>query len=144
MVNKIVEAERAPKQERIVKGLNDVETNISAYGRLKTSLDTMKDMMYDFRRNNTFAARSSVSDNPETVSASADHQAVTGVYSIDVQQLAQSHKLVSDGLNPKAKFGEGQLVLSWVDAVRPLILNKAKVLCWILSAPLTAILPIQA
>lgn len=48
MVNKIVEAERAPKQERIVKGLNDVETNISAYGRLKTSLDTMKDMMYDF------------------------------------------------------------------------------------------------
>ncbi len=112
MVNKIVEAERAPKQERIVKGLNDVETNISAYGRLKTSLDTMKDMMYDFRRNNTFAARSSVSDNPETVSASADHQAVTGVYSIDVQQLAQSHKLVSDGLNPKAKFGEGQLVLS--------------------------------
>ncbi|CZF77147.1 flagellar filament capping protein FliD [Grimontia marina] len=112
MVSKIVEAERAPKQERIVRGLNDVETNISAYGRLKTSLDTMKDMMYDFRRNNTFAARSTVSNNPEAVSASADHQAVTGVYSIDVQQLAQSHKLVSDGLDSKADFGAGQITLS--------------------------------
>ncbi|KKD62149.1 flagellar hook protein [Grimontia sp. AD028] len=112
MVSKIVEAERAPKQERIVKGLNDVETNISAYGRLKTSLDTMKDLMYDFRRNNTFAARSTVSSNEEAVSASADHQAVTGVYSIDVQQLAQSHKLVSDGLDAKADFGAGQITLS--------------------------------
>lgn len=112
IVNKIVEAERSPKQERIVKGLNDVETNISAYGRLKTSLDTMKDLMYDFRRNNTFAARSTVSSNEEAVSASADHQAVTGVYSIDVQQLAQSHKLVSDGLDADTDFGAGQLTLS--------------------------------
>ncbi|WP_028024769.1 flagellar filament capping protein FliD [Enterovibrio calviensis] len=112
MVSKIVEAERAPKQERIAKNMNDVETNISAYGRLKTSLDTMKDLMYDFRRSNTFASRSTVSDNPETVSASADHQAVTGVYSIDVQQLAQSHKLVSDGLDAKADFGAGKLTLN--------------------------------
>ncbi|MEZ8143464.1 flagellar hook protein [Enterovibrio norvegicus FF-454] len=112
MVSKIVDAERAPKQERIVKNMNDVETNISAYGRLKTSLDTMKDLMFDFRRDNTFAARSTVSDNAETVSATADHQAVTGVYSIDVQQLAQSHKLVSDGLDPKADFGAGKLTLN--------------------------------
>lgn len=112
MVSKIVDAERAPKQERIVKRMNDVETNISAYGRLKDSLDTMKGLMYDFRRNNTFAARSTASDNPEAVSASADHLAVTGVYSIDVQQLAQSHKLVSGGLDADSDFGAGQLVIS--------------------------------
>ncbi|MDD1783277.1 flagellar filament capping protein FliD [Enterovibrio sp. ZSDZ35] len=112
MVNKIVEAERAPKQERIVKNMNDVETNISAYGRLKTSLNTMKDLMYDFRRDNTFAARSTVSSNEETVSASATHLAATGVYSIDVQQLAQSHKLVSEGLDADEDFGAGQLTLN--------------------------------
>lgn len=111
MVNNIVEAERAPKQDRIVNNMNDVETNISAYGRLKTSLDAMKDIMYDSRRNETFAARSTVSSNQETVSASASHQAVSGVYSIDVQQLAQSHKLVSKGLDPKANFGAGQLTI---------------------------------
>lgn len=112
MVNNIVEAERAPKQERIVKNMNDVETNISAYGRLKASLNMMKDLMYDFRRNDTFAARRTVSDNNEAVSASADPNAVTGVYYIDVQKLAQSHKLVSKGIDPKTDFGTGQLTLS--------------------------------
>ncbi len=112
MVNNIVEAERAPKQERIVRSMNDVETNISAYGKLKTSLDAMKDLMTDFRRNDTFAARRTVSDNTEAVSAFADSNAVTGVYSIDVQKLAQSHKLVSKGLDPKTDFGTGQITLS--------------------------------
>lgn len=111
MVNKIVESERAPKQERIVRNMNDVETNISAYGRLKTSLDTMKDLAYDFRRNNTFAARSAVSDNTDTAFAFANDQAASGIYSIDVQQLAQSHKLVSDGFDPKENLGAGVLTL---------------------------------
>lgn len=112
MVNSIVEAERAPKQEQIVKNMNDVETNISAYGRLKTSLDVMKNIMYESRRNHTFAARKTVSSDQQVVSASASPLAVSGVYSIDVQQLAQSHKLVSTGFDPKTDFGEGRLSIT--------------------------------
>ncbi|WP_150137210.1 flagellar filament capping protein FliD [Candidatus Enterovibrio altilux] len=111
MVNKIIDAERAPKQERIMSRMNDVETHISAYGRLKDSLDTMQDLMSNFRRNNTFTARNTTSDNSEAVSVFADHQAVTGVYSIDIRQLAQPHKLVSGGLDSDNDFGAGRLVI---------------------------------
>lgn len=111
MVSKIIEAERAPKQERIVNRMNDVETNISAYGRLKDSLDKMKSLMYDFRRENTFAARSATSNQEDVLSASADSSAISGSYSIDVQQLAQSHKIVSGGLDAESDLGGGQLTI---------------------------------
>ncbi|PCS21979.1 flagellar filament capping protein FliD [Candidatus Enterovibrio escicola] len=112
IVNKIVESVAAPKQERIFKRMNDVETNISAFGRFRNSLDAMKDLMYDLRHNNTFAAKVITSDNLDAVFASANHQAVIGVYSIAVEQLAQSHKLISDGLDADNDFGAGQLIVS--------------------------------
>ncbi|RXJ72908.1 flagellar hook protein [Veronia nyctiphanis] len=111
LVSQLVEAERAPKQSRITKQQNDIETDISAYGRLKDALDTMKDTMSKFRKDHTFAARSSASDNPEAVSVSAEHDAMTGSYSVDVQQLAQSQKLVSDAFTEDKNFGSGSLTL---------------------------------
>lgn len=112
MVKKIVESERAPKQARIDKGLATIETNLSAYGRLKSSLDSMKQIMADFRSNDIHAARLITSSQPEIISATTRKDAVSGTYQIEIKNLASSHKIVSDPIDPKEKLGAGALELS--------------------------------
>ena len=112
MVNKIVESERAPKQERILESMQDIETDISAYGRLKNGFNTMRDLMYQLRRENAFNSLTASSSLPDNLIAQAEPFAVPGVYAVEVQQLAQPQKIVSPPLDKKANFGNGSLNIS--------------------------------
>ncbi|OAN18619.1 flagellar hook protein [Photobacterium jeanii] len=112
MVNKIVDSERAPKEARINAQREQINTSISAYGHLKSSLDVMKNMMSDFRRNDVFDARMVTVDNDEVLTADVDAEAIPGKYSVEVQQLAQSHKVVSSSFDEKEKLGAGKLAIS--------------------------------
>jgi flagellar hook-associated protein 2 len=115
MVGKIVESERLPKQQRIDRERSDIDTNISGYGRLQESLDTMKNLMSTFRQEDTFASRTISSSDDEVVSATATPEALAGRYSIDVLQLAQAQKLASSPIRDDAKFGPGKLDISLGD-----------------------------
>lgn len=112
MVNSIVTAERAPKEARITEQRENIDVSISAYGKLKASLDDMKYMMSDFRRNHTLSARTVTSDDVNILTASANHEAIPGKYSVKVEQLAQSHKIVSGTFDDEQKLGAGKLTLS--------------------------------
>ena len=112
MVNKIVDAERIPKQQRINNEQIQIESSISAYGRLRESLDTMKNLMAGFRQEKAFAARKVDTTDDAVVSATATTEAIAGRYAVDVLQLAQSHKIASDVFSEDAKFGEGKLRIS--------------------------------
>ncbi len=112
MVSKIVDAERLPKQQRIDNEQTKVDSSISAYGRLRESLDTMKNLMANFRQDKAFAARKVDTSDDGVVSATATTEAIAGRYAIDVLQLAQSHKVASDVLPEDAKFGPGKLQIS--------------------------------
>jgi len=109
MVSKIVDAERVPKQQRIDNERAKVETSVSAYGRLRESLDTMKTLMAQFRQEKAFAVRSVESSDEEVVSATATTDAIAGRYAVDVLQLAQNHKLGSNVIAEDTKFGSGKL-----------------------------------
>ena len=115
MVSKIVNAERVPKQQRIDDQQAKNDASISAYGRLKESLDTMKNLMMKFRQEKAFAARKVETTNESVVSATATTEAIAGRYAIDVLQLAQSHKVASDVLPENTKFGPGKLQISLGD-----------------------------
>ncbi len=115
MVSKIVDAERLPKQQRIDSEIGQIDSSISAYGRLRESLDTMKNLMASFRQEKAFAARKVESTDDAVVSATATTEAIAGRYAIDVLQLAQSHKIASDVLPEDAKFGPGKLHVSLGD-----------------------------
>ena len=115
MVSKIVDAERVPKQQRIENERAEIDSSISAYGRLRESLDTMKNLMASFRQEKAFAARTVDSTDEAVVSATATTEAIAGRYAIDVLQLAQSHKIASDVLPEDAKFGPGKLQISLGD-----------------------------
>lgn len=71
MVSKIVSAERVPKQQRIDNERTNIDTSISAYGRLRESLDTMKNLMTQFRQEKAFAVRKVDTSNEQVVSAAA-------------------------------------------------------------------------
>ncbi|MCE9828710.1 flagellar filament capping protein FliD [Vibrio diabolicus] len=109
MVSKIVDAERVPKQQRIDNERTTINASISAYGRLRESLDTMKNLMANFRQEKAFAVRTVETTDDNIVSATATTDAIAGKYAIDVLQLAQSHKVASDVLPEDAKFGPGKL-----------------------------------
>ncbi|MCR9487440.1 MULTISPECIES: flagellar filament capping protein FliD [Vibrio] len=115
MVSKIVDAERVPKQQRIDNERTTIDASISAYGRLRESLDTMKNLMANFRQEKAFAVRTVETTNDNIVSATATTDAIAGKYAIDVLQLAQSHKVASDVLPEDAKFGPGKLQISLGD-----------------------------
>ncbi|MFY2508018.1 flagellar filament capping protein FliD [Vibrio pectenicida] len=112
MVSKVVDSERVPKQQRIDNERDKIDSSISAYGRLRESLDTMKNLMASFRQEKAFAARKVESTDEAVVSATATTEAIAGRYAIDVLQLAQSHKIASDVLPQDAKFGPGKLQIS--------------------------------
>lgn len=109
MVSKIVDSERVPKQQRIDNERARIDTSISAYGRLRESLDSMKNLMTSFRQEKAFAVRTVESTDEGLVSATATTEAIAGKYAIDVLQLAQSHKVASDVLSDDMKFGPGKL-----------------------------------
>ncbi|MGR5452689.1 flagellar filament capping protein FliD [Vibrio alfacsensis] len=115
MVSKIVDAERVPKQQSINNERTSIDASISAYGRLRESLDTMKSLMMNFRQEKAFAARTVETTNDNIVSATATTDAIAGKYAIDVLQLAQSHKVASEVLPEDAKFGPGKLQISLGD-----------------------------
>ncbi len=112
MVSKIVDAERVPKQQSINNERATINASISAYGRLRESLDTMKNLMANFRQEKAFAARTVDTTHDKIVSATATTDAIAGKYAVDVLQLAQSHKIASDVLPEDAKFGPGKLHVS--------------------------------
>lgn len=109
MVSKIVDAERTPKQQRIDNERSQIDTSISAYGRLRESLDTMKNLMANFRQEKAFAVRKVESTDESAVSATATTDAIAGKYAVDVLQLAQSHKVASAPLADDMEFGPGKL-----------------------------------
>ncbi|WP_117233453.1 flagellar filament capping protein FliD [Vibrio maerlii] len=115
MVSKIVNAERLPKQQRIDNERTQIDTSISAYGRLRESLDSMKMLMAEFRQEKAFAARTVDSTDESVISATATTEAIAGKYAVDVLQLAQSHKIASDVLPKDVKFDQGKLQISLGD-----------------------------
>ncbi|MCL9774482.1 flagellar filament capping protein FliD [Vibrio methylphosphonaticus] len=112
MVSKIVNAERVPKQQRIDFERTKIDSSISAYGRLRESLDTMKNLMANFRQEKAFAVRSVDTSEEGIVTATASTEAIAGKYAVDVLQLAQSHKVASDVVPEDTRFGPGKLQIS--------------------------------
>lgn len=112
VVKTLVDAERIPKQQSIDNRRFDNQASISAYGRLRESLDTMRNLMANFRQEQAFAVRKVDTSNDQVVSATASTNAIAGRYSVDVLQLAQSHKLASEVIATDTRFGQGKLQIS--------------------------------
>ncbi len=71
-------------------------------------------MLEKFGKNDAFASQKATSDNSDYVSVKADAKAKNGTYTINVEQMAQSHKLMGQELfsgDPEASLGSGEMVI---------------------------------
>lgn len=111
-VDATVKAERAPKEKMLARQANDINVQLSAYGSLKSVLSEFKSSLKKLGDEEAFQKRTTMFNNSGFVTAKADKSAVAGSYTLQVNQLAQAHKLGS-GYVPKEdaekKLGSGTL-----------------------------------
>ena len=95
IVNAIVEAERAPKQAQIDRGTEKAETQISAYGLVKSSLNTLKGAFDQLKDASDFAWYQVNNPNTSNYLVTASVDAEPGAHSLEVFGLASAERRVS-------------------------------------------------
>jgi len=96
IVSQLMASERQPlnalaKQEQAYK------QKLSAFGQLRSALAGFQTALKDLGSTSKFQALSAISSHTQVLSASASGKATPASYQIEVQQLAQQHKLASNG-----------------------------------------------
>ncbi|WP_022965705.1 flagellar filament capping protein FliD [Denitrificimonas caeni] len=98
IVKAMVEAETAPKAAQLSRLEKTTTTKISALGSLKGALSNFQTTMKDLNKMSLFENRTAVSSNTSALTASASKTALSGSYSVAVQQLASSSKVATAAL----------------------------------------------
>jgi flagellar hook-associated protein 2 len=110
LVTKLVDAERVPKALRLDQAEAKVQAKLSALGTLQSALASFRDTVSALKSLDRFQGRQSTLSSSEFLSATAGTDAVPGVYSIEVEQLASAHKLQSaDFASSSTVVGTGTL-----------------------------------
>lgn len=114
IVNALVEAERAPKQNSLDRLETDVTVTLTGLGSLSSALDELRSAALDLSLSSSYSKRStSVSDN-DFYSASATSSASAGTYDIEVTQLAlgtiSESQVFTSGSS--TTFGDGTLTFT--------------------------------
>ncbi len=114
LINKLVEVEVTPIQNRINVNRSFMSAELSMIGQIKSSLSKLQDSLIklsDIEQFYGFAAN--VSDT-SILSAKAGQSAQAGAYQISVEQLATRHSLASAAIgDPSASLGNGTLTIDF-------------------------------
>jgi flagellar hook-associated protein 2 len=97
LVEKLVAAERAPRQAQITRAQTSTVTTISALGQLKGALGAFQNSLSQLSTLDTFSSRSATSSDVEKFTATATSSAAPGSYDIEVVRLASAHQVSSQG-----------------------------------------------
>ena len=113
LVTQLVNAEAEPTNARLNSQETELDSELSAYGTLKSALSTFQTSVTKLEEASTFQAYTATSSNTNVFTASTDTTAVPGDYSIEVVQLAQADKLRSiDFASSSDVIGSGTLDIS--------------------------------
>ncbi|EON93880.1 flagellar biosynthesis filament capping protein [Marinobacter lipolyticus SM19] len=96
LVNQLVNAERAPTEQRLNQKQSLTEAKISAYGNIRSALEALRTPMEKLSTIEGMRAFTGTSSNEAVAGVSIDPSiANRGSYSLDVKQLAQAQSLAS-------------------------------------------------
>lgn len=113
IVSQLVAAERSPVETRLDSQEKTLEAKLSAFGTLKSAIAQFQTALGQLTVADTFLSRVASSGTEEVFTASAATSAAPGTFDLVVQQLAQSHKLISKGYaSADATVGTGTLTIS--------------------------------
>ncbi|BCG62736.1 MAG: flagellar hook-associated protein 2 [Methyloprofundus sp.] len=113
IVSQLVQAEGDPAFNAIDRKESAANERLSALGRLKSSLSDFRTATGKLNELGAFSTHQATSANEDLLTASAGLGAAAGSYSLEIQQLAEAHKLTSAGFSGSdAVVGSGTLTLS--------------------------------
>ncbi len=109
LVEQLVAAERAPVQNRLDRQQYSVQSQLSAYGTLKSALSSFRDQVRELAKLDNFGLMRASSSNGDAVAINASSSARVGSYQIEVQALAQAQSVASAGFAEGAVLAGGTL-----------------------------------
>ena len=95
LVDQLVAAEGGPVTSRLNRKEINIQEGLTAIGSFKGALLDFQASLAPLRKENAFKSISATSSNEEKFTVTAEDNAVTGSYDIEISQLAQSQKLKS-------------------------------------------------
>jgi flagellar hook-associated protein 2 len=111
IVGAIVGAEKVPFESRMNQQQAILNADISAVGSLKSALEKVQESIADLADVDKYQQRST-GGGDDFISLSSNKEATVGRYSVNVDALASSHKLMSAAMDSEEAMGEGTLTLS--------------------------------
>ncbi len=112
LVTQLVNAERAPVENRLLQRETRLTSELSAFGRLQSALASFQDRLARLDSAADFSGRNAGSSDEGVVTASATGEAASASYSVRVDQLASAQSLASTAFaDSAAVVGEGTLTL---------------------------------
>ena len=113
LITQLVTAEGSAKSNRLNLREAEYQGDISAYGSLKSALSIFQTAVKDLQTASDFQLRAAASSNEEVFLVTADESADVSQYGIEVVQLAQANKLITnDGFASTDVIGSGTLTLT--------------------------------
>ena len=94
IVNQLMALERQPLTKLNTKK-TQYQAQVSAYGSLTSKLSEFSSKMSELSSEDKFKIFTTSSSNSDAFSASADSEANKGSYSVNITQLASTHKIAS-------------------------------------------------
>ena len=95
LLRQIVEAERAPAENRLNLQEAKAQAEISAFGSLKSAVTSFRSSLTTLKSSSGFSVNTVSVTNKDLLTASASSIATDGSYTVEVESLAQSHSLAS-------------------------------------------------
>jgi flagellar hook-associated protein 2 len=113
LVDQLVAARKAPRQNQITDQANSANTQLSALGQISAALSALQSAMASISDGSAFTAHSVTSGDADVLSATATGNAVAGSYKIEVTQLASALKASSGAFaDSSAQVGTGTLTIA--------------------------------
>lgn len=104
LVSQLMSLERRPLAA-LKSRENDFQGQLSAYGRLQGAMSAFQNAMKGLSTPEKFKIFTNTSSDASVLTASSDSSAAAGVYAVNVDRLAQNHKLGSDEFADTDAFG---------------------------------------
>ena len=128
LVDQLVQAERAPTENRLAQKTERTQALISAYGTLRSAVTELRLPMRQLSAPDNLKAFSATSSN-EDIAVSVDSaKANRGTYSVDVTSLASAQALASRDVfadRDKTSVGQGTMTLSVGDNTTNIVIDSS-------------------
>ena len=113
IVSQLVAVEGDTKTLLLANQQTGIESEITAFGSIKSILSTLQSSTATLKSSSTFSATKASSSDESIFTATTSGNVNPGQFTIEVRELAEANKLISDGYtDADTVIGEGTLSIS--------------------------------